>query len=363
MDVAREARERRLVDEPGEAPQQREARGQERGRQQAARQHEPLPLARCSRLLPPSALNLVARTAPCPAAVGRRLVPSSGVGGRGRRGRAGAGGVGEVSSAARCERRRDGLQRGPQRRRARRAAVARARRLGAPLGGRARRRRLDATARARCCAPRTRAIRASGSSCSSATSASTRRWPPGMLHARAGIVVTMDGDLQNDPDDIGKLVAALEDNGVEVASGRRQARADALMSRKLPSRAINGMLRKLTNVEISRLRLRVQRLPAQRDRAGPAPHRPPEVHEGADPLDRRLRRRGRPQAPRARGPARRATRRMRLVRLALHVLFGFWPQPIQWAGAVIAVVMTLASLRLDDVRRRSSGSLRQTSRA
>ncbi len=73
----------------------------------------------------------------------------------------------------------------------------------------------------------------------------------GMLHARAGIVVTMDGDLQNDPDDICKLVAALEDNGVEVASGRRQARADALMSRKLPSRAVNGMLRRLTRVEIS----------------------------------------------------------------------------------------------------------------
>ena len=61
----------------------------------------------------------------------------------------------------------------------------------------------------------------------------------------------MDGDLQNDPDDIAKLVAAIEDNGVEVASGRRQARADALMSRKLPSRAINGMLRRLTSVEIS----------------------------------------------------------------------------------------------------------------
>jgi len=37
---------------------------------------------------------------------------------------------------------------------------------------------------------------------------------------------------------------------------------------------------------------------------------------------------------------------MRLVRLALHVLFGFWPQPIQWAGAVIAIVMTLASVAL-----------------
>src|SRR3954452_16718736 len=73
----------------------------------------------------------------------------------------------------------------------------------------------------------------------------------GMVDARAGIVVTMDGALQTDPDDIGNRVAALEDNGVEVASGRRQARADALMSRKLPLRAINGMLRRLTSVEIS----------------------------------------------------------------------------------------------------------------
>jgi glycosyltransferase involved in cell wall biosynthesis len=73
----------------------------------------------------------------------------------------------------------------------------------------------------------------------------------GFDQAKGGIIVTLDGDLQNDPDDIGKLVAAVEDNGVDVASGRRQARADALMSRKLPSRAINGMLRKLTSVEIS----------------------------------------------------------------------------------------------------------------
>jgi dolichol-phosphate mannosyltransferase len=37
---------------------------------------------------------------------------------------------------------------------------------------------------------------------------------------------------------------------------------------------------------------------------------------------------------------------MRLVRLALHVLFGFWPQPIQWAGAVIAILMSLVSVAL-----------------
>ena len=45
----------------------------------------------------------------------------------------------------------------------------------------------------------------------------------GMQRARADIVVTMDGDLQNDPSDIPKLVAALEDEGVEVASGRRRS--------------------------------------------------------------------------------------------------------------------------------------------
>src|SRR3954447_12053859 len=73
----------------------------------------------------------------------------------------------------------------------------------------------------------------------------------GMAAARGGIVVTMDGDLQNDPADVPKLVTAIEEQGVEVASGRRGGRADALMSRKLPSRAINGMLRRLTKVEIS----------------------------------------------------------------------------------------------------------------
>ena len=73
----------------------------------------------------------------------------------------------------------------------------------------------------------------------------------GIAAARGQVIVTMDGDLQNDPDDISKLVGALEREGVDVASGRRAGRADALMSRKLPSRAINGMLRRLTRVDIA----------------------------------------------------------------------------------------------------------------
>ena len=71
----------------------------------------------------------------------------------------------------------------------------------------------------------------------------------GLARARGEIVVTMDGDLQNPPEDIPKLVAAVE-AGADVASGRRAARRDS-WGRTLPSRLINGMLRRFTGVAIS----------------------------------------------------------------------------------------------------------------
>ena len=71
----------------------------------------------------------------------------------------------------------------------------------------------------------------------------------GLARARGEIVVTMDGDLQNVPEDIPKLVAAV-DGGADVASGRRAARHDS-WGRTLPSRLINGMLRRFTGSTIS----------------------------------------------------------------------------------------------------------------
>src|SRR5207249_1525692 len=69
-----------------------------------------------------------------------------------------------------------------------------------------------------------------------------------------------------------------------------------------------------------RLRLRVQRLPPR----GPGPDargdRQAEVHEGA--------------------------RALGLVRLTLHVLAGFWPQPIQWIGVALGIVCTLVATAL-----------------
>src|SRR5919107_3013882 len=71
----------------------------------------------------------------------------------------------------------------------------------------------------------------------------------GLVRARGETIVTMDGDLQNEPEDIPRLLAAI-DAGADVASGRRAARHDS-WGRTLPSRLINSMLRRFTRVEIS----------------------------------------------------------------------------------------------------------------
>src|SRR5437667_12354329 len=68
----------------------------------------------------------------------------------------------------------------------------------------------------------------------------------GFTRARGDILVTMDGDLQNKPEDIPKLIAAVE-SGADVASGRRNARRDS-WARTLPSRLINGMLGRFTGL-------------------------------------------------------------------------------------------------------------------
>lgn len=69
----------------------------------------------------------------------------------------------------------------------------------------------------------------------------------GFDHARGRVVVTMDGDLQNDPADIPRLVAALDD-GYDVALGQRLHRQDKLLIRKVPSWIANWLIRRVTGV-------------------------------------------------------------------------------------------------------------------
>jgi glycosyltransferase involved in cell wall biosynthesis len=71
----------------------------------------------------------------------------------------------------------------------------------------------------------------------------------GFHHAKAPIIVTLDGDLQNDPTDIPKLLAKLEE-GYDLVSGWRKKRQDAALTRLLPSKLANGLISKVTGVPL-----------------------------------------------------------------------------------------------------------------
>lgn len=63
------------------------------------------------------------------------------------------------------------------------------------------------------------------------------------------VVVPMDGDLQNDPTDIPKLLAKI-DEGYDVVSGWRKDRQDTFINRKLPSMIANGLISRFTGVHL-----------------------------------------------------------------------------------------------------------------
>ena len=71
----------------------------------------------------------------------------------------------------------------------------------------------------------------------------------GIQYARGDIIVTLDGDLQNDPNDIPLLVRKLEE-GYDLVHGWRKERHDALLSRKIPSRIANWLISRTTGFPI-----------------------------------------------------------------------------------------------------------------
>jgi glycosyltransferase involved in cell wall biosynthesis len=72
----------------------------------------------------------------------------------------------------------------------------------------------------------------------------------GIEQATGELIITLDGDLQNDPADIPFMVKKLEDEGWDVVAGRRTNRKDYWVSRKLPSKIANWIIRWLTGVRI-----------------------------------------------------------------------------------------------------------------
>jgi len=163
----------------------------------------------------------------------------------------------------------------------------------------------------------------------------------GLVRARGEVVVTMDGDLQNSPADLPRLVAAVE-AGADVASGRRPVRQDS-WGRTLPSKLINGMLRRFTAAEITDFGCAFNAY--SRDALTPVIGvigkqkftKALVLSAGASVVEVELDHRART------GRSRYSP--LRLTRLALHVLAGFWPQPIQWAGVLIGMLCgTLATV-------------------
>ncbi|HEX7126964.1 MAG TPA: glycosyltransferase family 2 protein [Thermodesulfobacteriota bacterium] len=71
----------------------------------------------------------------------------------------------------------------------------------------------------------------------------------GFRLARGRIIVSLDGDLQNDPADIPRLVAKL-DEGYDVVQGWRRNRQDRFLSRRLPSIVANRLIARLSGVSV-----------------------------------------------------------------------------------------------------------------
>ena len=71
----------------------------------------------------------------------------------------------------------------------------------------------------------------------------------GFNEARGQVVITMDADLQNDPQDIPRLLAEV-DQGFDVVSGWRRDRKDTFINRRLPSLIANALISNITGVHL-----------------------------------------------------------------------------------------------------------------
>ena len=162
----------------------------------------------------------------------------------------------------------------------------------------------------------------------------------GIVRARGDVVVTMDADLQNNPHDIVRLVQAV-DGGSDVASGKRRTREEG-WRRTLPSRLVNRMLRSFTKTDISDFGCafnayrRDALLPMSGSIGKQKFTKALVVSTGASVVEVDIDHQQRDGRSRYTW--------LGLIRVALHVLAGFWPQPIQWAGMIIGIASTVLSL-------------------
>jgi glycosyltransferase involved in cell wall biosynthesis len=178
----------------------------------------------------------------------------------------------------------------------------------------------------------------------------------GFDYAQGEVIVTLDGDLQNDPEDIGKLLALAKDH--DVVSGWRQPRHDPFLSRRLPSLLANGLISKVTGVRLHdygctlkayrREVIRHLRLYGEMHRFIPAIASWMGISLAEVQTHHRPRRFGRSKYGILR------TLRVFLDLITVKFLLSFWTKPIQvfglgglvMAGAGGAITVYLAALKL-----------------
>jgi len=71
----------------------------------------------------------------------------------------------------------------------------------------------------------------------------------GFEHSRGRLIITMDGDLQDDPEEIPRLLGVLEAGGLDLVSGWKRERRDPA-AKRIPSRLFNWVTRRLAGVEL-----------------------------------------------------------------------------------------------------------------
>ncbi|MBU1040644.1 MAG: glycosyltransferase family 2 protein [Proteobacteria bacterium] len=72
----------------------------------------------------------------------------------------------------------------------------------------------------------------------------------GIEHAQGDLIVTIDSDLQNDPEDIPLMIELIKDNKVDVVSGWRNDRKDHTLTRRIPSFLANRLISWLTGIKL-----------------------------------------------------------------------------------------------------------------
>jgi glycosyltransferase involved in cell wall biosynthesis len=78
----------------------------------------------------------------------------------------------------------------------------------------------------------------------------TAAFAAGFAHARGRFIVTIDGDLQNDPRDIPRMIALAESSPADIVAGWRKERKDPFFSRRLPSTIANWIISLATGVKL-----------------------------------------------------------------------------------------------------------------